>query len=66
MRHDFPIQSQIASRPCWSHAEALNQIWATDLTEEVEPKIYVGQPIALDQTQVLKPLRRGTKHELSL
>jgi hypothetical protein len=47
----FPVQSQIACRPCWSHAEALNQIWATDLTEEVEPKIDVGQPLSLDQTQ---------------
>ncbi|SAZ20319.1 conserved hypothetical protein [Klebsiella quasipneumoniae subsp. similipneumoniae] len=66
MRHDFPVQSQIACRPCWSHAEALNQIWATDLTEEIEPKIDVGQPLSLGHTQVLKPLRRGARHESSL
>lgn len=51
---------------CWSNAKALNQIWATDLTEEVKPKIDVGQPFALDLTQVVKPLTRGTRHESSL
>lgn len=66
MRRNFPVQSQIACRPCRSHTEALNQIRASDLTEEIEPKIDVGQLLALDQTQVLKPLRKGTKHESSL
>jgi hypothetical protein len=56
LRRDFPVQRQIACRPCRSHTEALNQVWATDLTEEVEPEVDVGQPLALGVAQALDAL----------
>ncbi len=60
LRRDFPVQRQVARRPGRSHAEALNQVWATDLTEEVEPEVDVGQPLALGVAQVLDAL--GLSH----
>ena len=56
LRRDFPVQRQVACRACRSHAEALNQVWATDLTEEVEPEVDVGQPLALGVAQALNAL----------
>ena len=56
LRRDFPVQRQVACRACRSHAEALNQVRATDLTEEVEPEVDVGQPLALGVAQALDAL----------
>ena len=53
MRRNFPVQSQIACRPCRSHTEALNQVWAPNITEEVELEVDVGQPLALGKAQIL-------------
>src|SRR5690606_19524115 len=60
LRRDFPVQSQIACRPCRRHTKALNQAWATNLTEEVEPEVDVGQPLALGVAQALDA--RGLGH----
>ena len=56
LRCDFPVQGQVACRPCRSHTEALNQVWATDFTEKVEPEVDVGQPLALGVAQALNAL----------
>jgi hypothetical protein len=54
----YSAKSRVAPRR--SHTEALNQIWATDLTEEVEPEVDVGQPLALGVAQALDAL--GLSH----
>lgn len=56
LRRDFPVQSQVARCPGRIHAEALNQVWAIDLTEEFKPKVDVGQPLALGAAQALDAL----------
>lgn len=57
LRCDFPVKSQIASCPCRRHTEALNQVWAPNITEEVELEVDVGQPLALGKAQILDPFR---------
>ena len=56
LRRSFPAKRQVACRPCRSHTEALNQVMTTDLTEEVEPEVDVGQPLALGVAQALDAL----------
>ena len=53
---DFAVQRQITCCPGWSHTETLDQVGATDLTEEVEPKIDVGQPLPQSVAQGLDAL----------
>ena len=53
LRRNFPVQRQVACRPCRSHTETRNQVWATDLTEKVEPEVDVGQSLPLGVAQAL-------------
>ena len=56
LRRDFPVQRQVACCPCRSHTESVNQVGATDLTEKVEAKVDVSQPLALGVAQALDTL----------
>lgn len=60
LQRDFPVLRQVACRPCRSHPKTLNQVWATDLTEEVEPEIDEGQPLTLGVAQAIDAL--GLSH----
>src|SRR5690606_19529159 len=42
------------------HTESVDQVRAADLTEEVEPEVDVGQPLALGMAQALDAL--GLSH----
>jgi hypothetical protein len=44
-----PVQREVSCGSGWRHAEPLNQVSASDVAKEVQPKFDVRQPFTLGQ-----------------
>lgn len=56
LRGDLSVQGEVSCCTRRSNLEPTDQVRAPDLTEEVEPKIDVGQPFTLSMAQVIDTL----------
>ena len=66
IRSDFPVQSQIASRSPLEQRQSAQSDLGDRSHRRSKAEIDVGQPFALDLTQIVKCPYKGTRHESSL